>query len=317
MNNRPLVTIMIPTYNQAAFLTRAIDSAIAQDYPNMEIVVSDDNSTDNTTGVITKYADKVRISRNQTNLGRVGNYKHTLENLARGEWVINLDGDDYFTDNGYISYCVDLANKRADNIMFVQGGHDVVSSDGKLIARQHALIPGEYMVQDGAYYFLHFHFFSHLATLYRRTEAIKLDFYRYDILSTDIESFLRLALNGKVILTKRIAGVWLHHGSNESRKLTTEVVEKNMLRITGPYDHAKAINAIREKELDNWKKRKTRSYLLQYATVYLKDKRAIPGYLNFIMKKYNAGDLLVVIPLAILRSTLTKLFRQRRKYGNN
>jgi len=312
MNSRPLVTIMIPTYNQAAFLTRAIESAIAQDYPNLEIVVSDDHSTDETAAVVSKYSGRVNIFRNETNLGRVKNYKNTLENHARGDWVINLDGDDYFSDNGYITYCIDLVNTVGDNVVFVQGGHTVIGAGGRLIAQQHASIAGEYVVQDGADYFLNFHFFSHLATLYKRTEAIKLNFYRYDILSTDIESFLRLALHGKVILTKRIAGVWLHHGANESRKLTAEVVDKNMLRIKGPYEHALQTKSIPRPRLERWKKRKTRSYLLQYSTVYFKDKTLIPGYLKFIISKYNASDLLMVIPLAVAKSVLGRLVKRQR-----
>lgn len=314
MNNRPLVSIMIPTYNQADLLMKAIDSAIQQDYPNLEIVVSNDNSTDHTLQVLARYSSypNVRVYTNEKNLGRVANYKHTLEHLAQGEWAINLDGDDYFTDPAYISYCINLINKHGEKIMFVQGGHTIQNTDGKLIERQHAPISHEYEVEDGSHFFLHYTFFSHLATLFNRKEAIKLDFYRYDILSTDIESFLRLALNGQVILTRRIAGVWLHHDDNASRKLNADTVERNMLRITGPYEYARAIEAFPTSVLETWKRRKVRSYLLQYLAVFFENRRRIPGYFRFVLKKYSLSDLAIVIPIALARASFQKLSKKRK-----
>lgn len=101
----PLVSIMIPTYNQEAYISDAIESALAQDYPNLEVVVTDDCSTDHTAEVVKQYLTDSRLKyhRNTKNLGRVGNYHNTLYNVASGEWVVNLDGDDYFTDNKFIS----------------------------------------------------------------------------------------------------------------------------------------------------------------------------------------------------------------------
>src|ERR1700750_513142 len=108
MNDDPKVTIMIPAYNQANFLPMAIESALAQYYENVEIVVSDDCSTDNTGDLIKKYINdkRVRYFRNEFNCGRVANYKQTLENRTTGKWVVNLDADDYFTDPSFISKAI-------------------------------------------------------------------------------------------------------------------------------------------------------------------------------------------------------------------
>ena len=51
----PKVSIMIPTYNRAHYLVDAIDSSLAQDYPNFEVIVSDNASTDGTLNVVRKY----------------------------------------------------------------------------------------------------------------------------------------------------------------------------------------------------------------------------------------------------------------------
>ena len=105
MKTYPKVTIMIPTYNQEDYIGEAIESSLNQDYPNLEVIVSDDFSKDKTGIIAKKYETDTRFRyfRNARNLGRVGNYHHTLYDLATGEWVINLDGDDFYTDNRYIS----------------------------------------------------------------------------------------------------------------------------------------------------------------------------------------------------------------------
>ena len=55
------VTIMIPTYNQAKYISKAIESALNIDYSNIEVIVSDDCSTDNTEEVISKYLEDNRF----------------------------------------------------------------------------------------------------------------------------------------------------------------------------------------------------------------------------------------------------------------
>src|SRR5664279_476625 len=91
MNSNPSVTIMIPAFNQADVLGTAIESALLQDYPNLEVVVSDDCSADGSEEVTKKYVADVRLNyfRNSKNLGRVGNYRRALEHYAKGDWVIN------------------------------------------------------------------------------------------------------------------------------------------------------------------------------------------------------------------------------------
>ena len=70
-NSQPLVSILITSYNRARWIGQAIESAMAQDYENLEIIISDDGSTDNSHEVINKYTNdpRIRYSRNEKNLG--------------------------------------------------------------------------------------------------------------------------------------------------------------------------------------------------------------------------------------------------------
>jgi len=89
------VTVAIASYNMASYLPAAIDSALAQDHDDVEIVVVDDGSTDDTREVVSRYRRKVRYEY-QENAGVANAYNRALE-LAKGEYVHFLDADDVLT----------------------------------------------------------------------------------------------------------------------------------------------------------------------------------------------------------------------------
>src|SRR4051812_2699160 len=132
MSSRPLVSIMIPTYNQADVVGKAIESALAQTYANLEIILADDASTDGTREVAQRYtADpRFRYCRNELRLGRVGNYRDTLYVKARGTWALNVDGDDYLIDNRFIEDAIQAADGR-DDVVMVCGGQRILMNDGR------------------------------------------------------------------------------------------------------------------------------------------------------------------------------------------
>ena len=88
----PLVSVIIPVYNGEEFVARAVDSALEQDYPNMEIIVVDDGSTDHTADVLTGYGDKIRYFY-QENQGPDAARNHAVSK-AQGEYLAFLDADD-------------------------------------------------------------------------------------------------------------------------------------------------------------------------------------------------------------------------------
>jgi glycosyltransferase involved in cell wall biosynthesis len=90
----PLVSIVIPTYNRAASLVRALDSVLAQTYPAWEVLIVDDASTDDTAGRIAPYlGDRVALHRRPRNGGATAARNAGIA-LARGAYVAFLDSDD-------------------------------------------------------------------------------------------------------------------------------------------------------------------------------------------------------------------------------
>jgi glycosyltransferase involved in cell wall biosynthesis len=86
------ISVVIPTYNYARYLPEAIDSALAQTYAPLEVVVVDDGSTDETPEVLAAYGAKIRAVR-QSNQG-VAAARNTGVAAARGEYIALLDSDD-------------------------------------------------------------------------------------------------------------------------------------------------------------------------------------------------------------------------------
>lgn len=98
LSNSELVSVIIPTYNRAHFVVESIHSVLAQTYKNLEVIVVDDGSIDDTEELITAISDmRLRYIR-QSNSGRSNARNHALS-LARGKYITFLDSDDLYLPN--------------------------------------------------------------------------------------------------------------------------------------------------------------------------------------------------------------------------
>jgi glycosyltransferase involved in cell wall biosynthesis len=90
----PLVSIVIPTYNYGHYVCEAVESALAQTHPAVEVIVVDDGSTDDTRQRLAAYGDRIRYIH-QANQ-KLSAARNTGMNAARGEYIALLDSDDGF-----------------------------------------------------------------------------------------------------------------------------------------------------------------------------------------------------------------------------
>lgn len=94
-----LVSICIPAYNNAGYIKKTITSILNQTYRNIELIVVDDKSTDDTVAVLESIEDtRLRIYKNEENLGMAGNWNRCLS-LARGEFIKLICADDLLDAN--------------------------------------------------------------------------------------------------------------------------------------------------------------------------------------------------------------------------
>jgi succinoglycan biosynthesis protein ExoO len=92
----PVVSVIIPAYNTAAYISRAIESALKQTLSDLEVVVVDDCSTDETVAVVQSFIDdRLILLQNPQNLGAGGARNRALQ-AARGKWIAVLDSDDWY-----------------------------------------------------------------------------------------------------------------------------------------------------------------------------------------------------------------------------
>lgn len=89
----PSVSILIPCYNCARWIHRAIESAMAQTWPRSEIIVFDDGSTDDSLEIARRYQGGIRIEGSAKNSGQNVS-RNRLTELAAGDWLVYLDADD-------------------------------------------------------------------------------------------------------------------------------------------------------------------------------------------------------------------------------
>lgn len=106
------VSICIPTYNGERYLEETLNSVLNQTYDNFEVIIVDDQSSDNTWEILNRYAtqdDRIRLFNNEHNLGLVGNWNRCIE-LAGSEWIKFVFQDDIIRND-----CLELMMIGANN----------------------------------------------------------------------------------------------------------------------------------------------------------------------------------------------------------
>jgi glycosyltransferase involved in cell wall biosynthesis len=124
------VSIIIPTYNRAKYLRQAIDSALEQELPDLELVVVDDGSTDNTRDLVAAYSDARLHYVYQENQGATAAF-NTGVGCSRGDYISILGSDDWYLPGGLLPL---LERARADpDAGVVAAGYLEVDDAGRLL----------------------------------------------------------------------------------------------------------------------------------------------------------------------------------------
>lgn len=191
---KPLVTVIIPCYNAEKYVEHSIRSIIKQTYKNIEILVTDDCSTDGTLGKLkelSKIDDRICIKENKSNKRIV----HTLNELvkdAKGKYIARMDADD-----------ISLPERIEKQVKFMEDHADCaicgtnaryMDVEGKLYARTY--LPVTYKDND---FFLRFYCTLFHPTIIARTEILKKNLYQEEFLfAEDYELWCRLVFSQKL-----------------------------------------------------------------------------------------------------------------------
>jgi len=263
--SKPKVTIAIPTYNRAKYLGDAIESALNQDYPELEIIVSDNASIDNTLEIIDKYKTDPRFFfyRTEDNQGARGNWEKLLYKYSTGDWFMILGSDDYLLDNAYISKCMKITDQDPAIVLCHGNVRTLYEQEQQYEDTDKKCPP----ITEGGWYFWDIKraVQIHIATaVFNREKAIKLQAFQKDYIGGDAELIGKLLLTGKVGFIDSLAAAYRFHGGNDTYTASLDNILDHCRCYDGIYEFGLLIHSEKKKELLLWRKEWQRAFFKGY-----------------------------------------------------
>lgn len=200
-----LFSIIIPTYNRADFIVKTIQSALNQTYTNFEVIVVDDDSTDNTKELVTAIKDE-RVNYYKKANAERGAARNFGVNKAKGDYISFLDSDDLLYPD-YLKEANLFIQKNASIHIFHQL-FEIKNTDGKIIQSadytnnnvfNSLITKGNFMACQGM--FLHVDFAKHHLFVDDRDLAG----------SEDYELWLRIATNTNIAINTVVTSALIAH----------------------------------------------------------------------------------------------------------
>ncbi len=206
----PLISLIIPCYNHGRYLQEAFESIYSKGYSNIEIIVVDDGSTDNTKEATEKNAGIKYIYQDNKGLSAARNIgiKNSL-----GEFLIFLDADDWLLPDAIITNLKFL--KEHPESAFVSGGYRLVFMDSDKVTDTTYEVHADHYV-----HFLESNYIGmHAAVMYQRWVFDEFDFEETLRSCEDYDLYLRISKKYPVFHHNKIIAAYRMHGSNMSSNI--------------------------------------------------------------------------------------------------
>jgi|GEM_PF-702078 len=290
--NRPKVSVIIPTYNMKTFLKEAIDSVLLQNYDDIEIVVGDDCSTDDTDEMMRAYKDnpKVHYIRNENNLGSSKNSMKLLYEHAKGEYILGLNHDDYLIQNNYINNAVSILENNS-NVSLVFANCRILEQDtGRMYAGSNIALKS---ITNGKEYFLNYQSSGYppipstLTSIYRRADAIRIGCLLEDVYSQDTFLYLKLMLLGDVAFVNDYVGVYRVHNNSLTHNFPLDKDQSTISEFESLYSLAVMLG-LEHDEMIRWLQTRVLSYIMwRLDVMWLTNKQYALELLLSISTRYS------------------------------
>lgn len=220
---KPLVSICIPTYNSGAFVKRTLDSVLNQSYQNLEVIIVDDCSKDNTAEIVKVYTDpRIKFYINKKNAGLTQNWNSSLKK-ATGKYIKLLCADDVIYKN-----CVEEEVKALEThptASMVIGNTHIVNSDDKITLKvrklsKEGLHDGKKLAKKSI--LLKNYYGAPCSTLFRKDIIDKIGPFDEELRHIpDYDLWLRLSYEGDVyFVDKYLSAFRVHNVSNTNQLMS-------------------------------------------------------------------------------------------------
>lgn len=207
--NNPLVTVITPTYNCGKYLRATIDSVLSQAYHNIQYIVIDDGSTDNTQAILAKYTDeRLTVVRNRRNKGEHQAVNEGLERVE-GKYFMYPNADDPLLPDA-IYTLVNIMEANPD-VLCAYPDWYVINEDGAIL---HEVITREY---DFSWMVRHHTCIPSVGSMFRssviQTVGLRDPQFRW---VSDFNYWLRIGLAGPMMRVPYTLACWRKHGAQAS-----------------------------------------------------------------------------------------------------
>lgn len=248
-----LISIIMPNYNNEKYLSRSIESIINQSYSNWELLVIDNNSTDNSIKILEKFNDKrIKIYKIKNN-GIIAKSRNIGLKNAHGEWISFLDSDDWWE-----------REKLEETVKIINFNHEydvVAHNEYKILEKNNKKYILKYGPYENNFYeklIIYGNRISLSATTVRKSflnmHKILFSEKKDYITAEDYDFWIQISnKNGKFYFSKKILGTYFIHQNNQS--IINDLHFNNIINVSLNY-------AILENNKNYYSKVISRKYLL-------------------------------------------------------
>lgn len=220
MSEKPLVSVLIITYNHEKYIEQAIQGALDQvtNFP-FEIVIGEDASTDLTRGIckqfIAKYPDRIRLLLNSQNLGPKSNFIKTLQ-ACHGKYIALCEGDDYWDIKDKLQFQFDFLENNPDYVLIGGYGKQILESESYQLIHDMRPVMNDFDVTTR--YLINYNPFS-TVTVFFKNDLVKIFPQVYfSGPGGDRRLYLLLSDFGKCRYVNRSLGVYRVHSKGLSSR---------------------------------------------------------------------------------------------------
>lgn len=226
------ISIILPTYNGEKYISRAIESVLAQSFLHWELIIIDDGSSDNTEKIVKKFSDKdsrVIYLKNEANLGIQKTLNRGLRE-AKGDYIARIDDDDEWIDKDKLQKQIEFFNNNSEYILVGTGVVIVDENNNELFRYLSPLddkeIRGKILGRNC---------FVHSGVIFKKDIALKLGGYSEDKSTKHIEDYdlwLKFGMEGKLanISSYSVSFTLRSESISSSNRLTQAIMVLKLIR---------------------------------------------------------------------------------------
>ena len=308
---KPFLTIAIPTFNRSSWLKRCVSAALAQTYQNFEVLVSDNASTDQTADILREFNDcRLRVVRQSTNIGPAPNCAACIDE-AKGEYVVIVPDDDKLAP-WMLEKCAALIKKEPNLPVVMAIGDIFLAPQDRILAAKSSrkLASGIWDSADILLEYLNDGLLSmHQCTVLMRTEAVRANGgFALDCPSaSDIATYLPLLRFGRAGFINESCGVYSVHDSTQTAGYGLEIRLKDFRRIIELIKET-AQGATSDPRIRRKLESRTRGFTARHAFGLISSRRGLGEPLWDLLPYFSQWktDILAGLPFIGISKTLLR-----------